>query len=167
MWHDVPALDALGELWTMKLFTVDVDLDNKRMVQSTLDEHTLTEKETVVVICWIWAAVAHVGLHSVANWGINLEQGLNPFLRRMGVVTAIYNFYGLRIFPLMCTIWHTFRLTRVNYSKVLLVFNQAQGLIPAHSQIRELAQDSVLVDFAIKVRNNFLGLFAQHRCEFP
>ena len=76
------------------LFAVAIDLYMKRFVKAKLEKEALNAKETVTSLWYNTVAAQHVKLHSMANWGLNLDDSLekkNPFMCQNSIVTVMYN----------------------------------------------------------------------------
>ena len=75
--------------------TVCVNLAQKRVVQSTLNQTELSLTDTVLLLVHTASHVSHVKVHAYANWGVDpalVEQ--DPYLRTMGLITVCYNHSG-------------------------------------------------------------------------
>lgn len=111
----------------------------------------------------------------MANWGINLDDslnGVNPFLRRNSVVTAMYNFFGKTVFSTFFNDWVDQGLLSngwaAKHEPLLQSFNHGiEANVVQHSNIDGLAKYSRLVKFIIKVRAIFLAEFHKHKDLFP
>jgi hypothetical protein len=117
----------------------------------------------------------HVKLHAMANWGTNLDdslEGVKPFLRRNGVVTTMYNYFGYTSFSTFFDIWAEQGLVSSGWASrhtpFLRTINHGiEKNIWQHAQIEGLTKHSRLVKFIIMVCTIFLDEFQKHKDIFP
>ena len=111
----------------------------------------------------------------MVNWGTNLDdslEGVNPFLRCNGVVTAMYNYFRYTSFSTFFYIWAEKGLVLKGWAAPLapLLKTINHGIeenIWNHSHIEGLAKHSRLVKFVIMVRTIFLHEFQKQKDIFP
>uniref|UniRef100_A0A6T9HWH4 Uncharacterized protein n=1 Tax=Alexandrium catenella TaxID=2925 RepID=A0A6T9HWH4_ALECA len=167
-WHRVPVIDGEGRVRVASSLAFEVDLRTKSVTKAELEGEPLTAKEALVMAWWLTISHDHVRIHSLANWGVNLEYSDDGLLKRMGMVTVFYNWLGYNVFPLICKLTHAVRFMRADFSGISQCFDESQKVqIPPHLWMHELAKHSALVDFTLKVRNRFMNCFAEHHREFP
>ena len=170
---DFPYLDNDCVFRTAKLFAVDIDLETKKMVKATLDDEHLSPKQALILLWFNTISAQHVKLHSLANWGVNVDEQLKrkePFFYRNSVVTTIYNFFGKSLFHTYMEEWERVGLLREGWdpNALIEVFNHGiKSNIWQHSQIIELVPHSRFVNFAVRVRAIFINEFAKHQQSFP
>mmetsp|Transcript_45839 Transcript_45839/g.143393 ORF Transcript_45839/g.143393 Transcript_45839/m.143393 type:complete len:186 (-) Transcript_45839:65-622(-) len=85
----------------------------------------------------------------------------------MSLISIMYNFFGHSLFPKICGAWESLGVCEHSLADVRKVFRHGvrEG-VSSHAQVGELAQDSNIVSFVIKVRNKFLNAFQRHRDDF-
>ena len=101
-------MDSNCDAQIADLFVVEIDLETKRMVLAKMDDDVLNAKEALILLWYNTISAQHVKLHSMANWGLNLDDSLqenHAFLRRNGIVTVMYNFFGYTWFNSFFKIW--------------------------------------------------------------
>merc|ERR1712137_1104811 len=81
-WARFPMLDMDGEMVTADLFTVEVDLQSKRMVRASLDGQDLTPNDAMILVWFHTISAGHVKMHALANWGANTSLIQDGFLQR-------------------------------------------------------------------------------------
>jgi len=168
LWDNIPLLDKDARCKVHKMLRVEIDLDDKIMPRTTLDDSELTPQESLVVVFFNTISADHVKIHSLGNWASNAQQDLDPFLKRMSIVFVCYNYFGFTAFQHITAFWHRVGLISHNFQDLNSVFQHGiTAGIPAHARIGELSKDSMLIDFTVKVRNLFLNRFAEIRDEFP
>ena len=69
-----------------------------RHVRAAPAEEALSAADTLVLVWFDLVFASHVKLHATANWAVN-PQSPDAFVRRMGVVTVMYNYFGHTVFP--------------------------------------------------------------------
>jgi len=171
---DFPYIDENCEYRVADLFAVDIDLDTKRFVKAKMDNTDLTAEDTLILLWFNTVATHHVKLHAMANWSVNDDLSihtLNPFLRQNSLITTIFNFFRHSTYKNALKNWEKQGLLTEGFSeKDALIkcvnhgFNEGVGL---HEEIRDLMNDSRLVNFTVKVRTIFMDEFSQHKHMFP
>jgi hypothetical protein len=170
---DFPYIDEKNEYQVADLFAVDIDLDTKKFVKAKLNNENLTASETLILLWFNTIAAQHVKLHSLANWGVNLNEAIkdtNPFLLRNSVVTTVYNYFGYSCFRNFMEGWEKQGLLSEGWDPDALIHCFNHGIkdsIWQHSQIDELIPYSRFINFVIKVRAIFFNEFAKHKDLFP
>jgi len=169
-WPDFVILDQHGNyLETQKSLVVEVDVFNKRMVHAMLGEDQLTPDEALICVIF-FSQSSHATLHAYANWAVNIEGDVDSFVRRNGIVTVLYNYWGYTCFPRFCHKLYKMGLTSVNLSEAILkVFDQGLSKgVPSHLNIMQLMPYSNSVRFIAKTRKKFLSMFEKVKAElFP
>ena len=69
-----------------------------RLWKACIGERELTAEEAYLFMSTYLFGTAHVQIHALANWGVITHKFENPFLRRMSVITVMYNYYGFTFF---------------------------------------------------------------------
>mmetsp|Transcript_47779 Transcript_47779/g.147621 ORF Transcript_47779/g.147621 Transcript_47779/m.147621 type:complete len:195 (+) Transcript_47779:759-1343(+) len=90
-------------------------------------------------------------------------------VKRFSRITVMYNYFGKSIFPRLAKRWHRWGWCTSDWPELPEVFahSESQG-IPEHRAIYELQQHSEVVNFVVRVRNNFLNSFAEcKKATFP
>lgn len=170
---DFPYIDENNEYQVADLFAVDIDLDTKKFVKAKMDDENLNASETLILLWFNTIAAQHVKLHSLANWGVNLNDNLketNPFLLRNSVVTTVYNFFGYSCFRNFMEGWEKRGLLSEGWDPDAFIHCVNHGVkdnIWQHSQIDELVPYSRFVNFIIKARGIFFSEFSKHKHLFP
>lgn len=170
---DFPYIDENNQYKAANLFAVDIDLDTKTFVKAKFDDENLTASETLILLWFNTIAAQHVKLHSLANWGVNLNEALkdtNPFLLRNSIVTTVYNYFGYSCFHGFMDGWEKRGLLSTGWNPdawVDCVNHGIQDNIWQHSQIDELLPYSRFVNFVVKVRAIFFNEFSKHKHLFP
>ena len=170
---DFPYIDENNEYKVADLFAVDIDLDTKTFVKAKFDDENLTASETLILLWFNTISAQHVKLHSLANWGVNLNEALkdtNPFLLRNSIVTTVYNYFGYSGFRTLIEGFEKRGLLSTGWDPDALVKCFDHGIkenIWQHSQIDELLPYSRFVNFIVKVRAIFFNEFSKHKHLFP
>ena len=90
--------EILGELKCVETIEMKVDLDSKLLLSAYLDRVEISATEAVQLLSMHVATVIHPVLHTYSNWGIDTIHP-DPYVRRMSIVTVIYNYLGSTWFP--------------------------------------------------------------------
>ncbi len=69
-----------------------------RLWKACIGERELTAEEAYLFMSTYLFGTAHVQIRALANWGVIPHKFENPFLRRMSVITVMYNYYGFTFF---------------------------------------------------------------------
>lgn len=162
-WTNFPMLDKNGFYKVADLFSVDVNLNTTTMTKAKLDDNYLTPKEAMILIWFHTISAGHVKLHAYANWGIN-NSICDRFVRRMSVVTVVYNYYGYTAFKKLTALWKYCGLCRHDFCNITEVFNHGlEAGVGSHHKLRRLMKYSRLVDFLMKARKGFMKAFDRYR----
>lgn len=168
VWKAFVLMTNDGDVTRDNALTVQVELEQKRMIRATLNSDSISAQDALVLICFDTIFVAHPKIHALANWGINVEGGLDRFAKQHCVVTIIYNYFGYTIFPRLAARWVKWRWSSYDHRPISHVIDTAVGQgVNAHSKLGELAQYSTTISFIIKIRNHFLNTFAEFKHDFP
>lgn len=164
-------LDPSGNMTKAKLFQVDVDLDQKEMKRATLDDRILSADDTVALIWFSTIFANHVTIHSLANWSTPKdldETRITSFQHRMAAISVLYNYFGVTVFPRICKLMYRIGLMSCDMAAISNVFDHGCGEgIPAHFNINELAKDSEVVLFIIKIRRIFYQIYRRYERKDP
>ena len=158
---------------TADLFSVEVDIETKRMINCHLDDEQLSASEAVILLYFNTISAQHVKLHAFGNWGVNIDneaKEVNPFLQRNSLITVAYNFFGFSMFPRSFDCWKRQGLLSKEWNPAAFqqVFNHGlKENILQHSHVVDLALHSELVNFVTKVRSIFHAEFVRHKHMFP
>lgn len=148
------------------LFSVDLNLTKRAIHKATLNESQLPLADLVALLCHAIAADQHPKVHAYANWGIDPSDRIcHPYLRRMSVVTTLYNHFGLSNAP-----WIMRLVLRSKGAgrELLSVFEDSLTRPPpSHAEVRQLVRHSRLVRFIVELRGPFMRVFAEQRSNFP
>jgi len=168
-----PYVNGDCEYQIADLLAVDIDLDTKKWVKAKLDDRMLNVSETLTLLWFNGVCAQHVKLHSMANWGVNVDKsvaGVEPFFHRNSIVTTMYNYFGFSRFSSYFETWEKQGLLSVGWDPDAWVQCVKHGIrdnIWQHSQIEQLVKYSRFVNFIVKVREIFLKEFASHKKSFP
>lgn len=115
---------------------------------------------------WFYtSSQAHVAVHAYANWGVNVEDDVDPFVRRMSIITVVYNHQGFGLFREMA--WIFYPLGLVNHffrDSIQEVFRHGlKSKVRAHRNLTQLAPHSRLVRFVLKLRPIFMTEFIKEK----
>jgi len=152
-----------NEIKIAQLFTIDIDLDSKRMVKAMLDERKLTASETFSFLCFLLPFHEHPKVHALANWGVN-TLSKDSYVRWNSCVTVMYNYFGFTTFTQATQAWQDLGVIGVECQIVqdILELGVQEG-IPPHARVVELRQYSSFVNFIVGVRNGFLNEFSKRK----
>jgi hypothetical protein len=154
VFDNLPMLDMEANVAHAASFSVDIDLDEMKMVKANLDGTMVSAVDAMVLIWFATISSDHVKIHSLANWAAAYSGGeiKNHFQDRMSQISVIYNFFGFRVFAKLCYFWYAIGWSSCNLSGILGVFESGcEEGIPRHSQMTELSKDSEVVDFIAKL----------------
>ena len=168
VWVDVPLLFAGDKMRIFECLTIFIDLTNRSWRSTQLLGHGLVSaRDTLCMMGFILVIPSHVKLHSYANWAVDL-QSKNAFVRRMSVVSVIYNYFGFSSFTGSMAWIHKAGLTRSAYAEVKTCFMKGinRGM-HNHIAIRSLATCSDFVHFVVQIRGKFLQCFTKYTEDFP
>lgn len=82
----------------LRLLIALTKLAGHRLLKAWIGEKELTAQETYMFMSLRMFTSGHVQIHALANWAVNPQNFANPFLRRMSIITVVYNYYGLNVF---------------------------------------------------------------------
>lgn len=137
------------------------------MIKAMLDGKQLSAEECIILLVFKHIFNDHTKIHACANWAVNVSAS-NPFVKRNSIVTVMYNFSGFTIFCELAALWFRIGVTKHDLAKLKEVIEQGLKTgMQFHGNIGDLAGFSDVVDFVIKVRNNFMNEFAEHKKDFP
>jgi len=174
-WTDFMYVTNTGELKKADRVTMEIDLQTKLLVAAHLDDQELSACEAVQLLAMHVATVMHPVLHTYSNWGIDVHHP-DPFVRRMGKVTIIYNYLGSTWFPRstlpFLTRWgylfepsHQSAGQVADNMKQILHSEWLKGL-PSHHACAQLVPYSTLARFITKLCKSFGEIFDKYGEEF-
>jgi len=133
-----------------------------------LDDAELTPQEAMILVWHHTVFGVHVREHSMGNWGLNVSDAVDSFVRRNSIITAMYNYFGYTLFPRMCVFWLASGMSKHDLRQIGRVTDHSisQG-VQFHGDLAKLREYSDVVRFVLPVRNHFLNEFAKWREEFP
>jgi hypothetical protein len=166
---DVPLLNAKGEKFVAKVFTVDVCLENREIIEAKLNDKEVSAADACTIIWFQTVTASHVKLHAYGNWGVNVEgETVDSFTRRNGAVTVMYNYFGFSVFKRLTTLWANVGVFSDHTPGIVDVFQAGVDAgVSSHANLHELMPHSETVKFVVKLRNYFLNEFEQHKFDFP
>ena len=121
---DFPIINNLGKFESKDLLVIDVNLDTKRMKTAKLDGQELTASQTIILLFFYTISANHVKIHSLANWGVNVEpeQEVNdPFHARNSLITTMYNYMGYSGFTQLFPLWKSLGLLDICCEEALVI----------------------------------------------
>jgi len=168
VWVDVPLLFAGDKMRVFERLTVLIDLTNRRWRSTQLLGHgPVSASDTLCLMGFILVIPTHVKLHSYANWAVDLESE-NAFVRRMSVVSVIYNYFGFSSFTGTMAWFRKAGLTSSAYAEVKkCIVKGIDNGMHYHAAIRSLATCSDFVNFIVQIRGKFLQCFTKYTEDFP
>ena len=163
---------------------VTVDLNKKEMDSAFLDGKSLTEHDTVCLLWFLSFSSEHVKIHALANWahsdpsrkarsmssGKAIRRSLaDAYHRRMSAVSILYNFFGVRVFPKLASLFYCLGIVSQDMSESISgVFKESlHSGIDYHGNLEELINHSDIVRFVCRFRPKFLRRFRQHLSKYP
>ena len=169
VWVDVPLLYGVDKMRVFERLTIVIDLTNRKWRSTQLLGHgPVGARDTLCLMGFILYVPSHAKLHCFANWAIDLESK-NAFVRRMSVVSVMYNYFGFSGLPTVFAILHKAGLASSTYAevKMCLVKGIDSGMHNHNATIRSLATYSDFVHFIIHIRRRFLQCFTKYTDDFP
>lgn len=173
-WFQIPdaAYLTLDSTVQYGMLNVELDLKDKVLIRASLNDSDLAPSDTLILLWLALATQIHPQVHAYANWGVNLHSR-NPFLRRMSVITVMFNSFGQRGLPEWFDCLHLAGFFKFWQGKHLVGSEAQPGALdrvrqgcPVHRNIHELQKYSPYIDFVMKVRSVFMKQFAKHRADF-
>jgi len=167
-WSEFPMLDKKGQFQVDGDLSVDVNLSSREMTTAHLDDVELNPQEAMILVWHHTVFGVHVREHSMGNWGVNVSDAVDSFVRRNSIVTAMYNYFGYTLFPRMCGFWLASGMSKHDLRQIGKVTDHSisQG-VQFHGDLSKLREYSDVVRFVLPVRNHFLNEFAKWKDEFP
>ena len=169
VWVDFPLLYGGDKMRVFERLTIVLDLTNHRWRSTQLLGHgPVGARDTLCLMAFIHYGSSHVKLHSYANWAIDLESK-NAFVRRMSVVSVMYNYFGFSGLPSVFAILHKAGLASSTYTEFMMCLAKGidSGMHSHYAAIESLATYSDFVHFIIHVRQRFLECFTKYTDDFP
>lgn len=167
-----PTVRRDGAFRCFDLLYMEIDLEEKKLVQAKLDDQNLTASEALTLTWFNTIAMNHVKMHALANWGVNMEPEEwqhDKFVARSSLVTVIYNYFGYKVFGTLFATWCSMGVVDGDFSRALTqCFDVGvESGIWSHPQIRDLVKHSRFFNFLAKARVIFMAEFDKHRGSFP
>eukprot|EP00035_Acanthoeca_spectabilis_P014446 m.276285 g.276285 ORF g.276285 m.276285 type:complete len:221 (-) comp16141_c0_seq2:132-794(-) len=108
---------------------------------------------------------SHGVVHAYANWGVNVEPEVDSFVRRMGILTVVYNHLGFAIFRETAWLFYPLGLVKHFYrtSIVQLLHLGMKNKVRSHHDLALLDQHSKLVHFVLRLRPVFISEFVKEK----
>ena len=131
---DFPIINNFGKFESKDLLVIDVNLDMKRMKTAKLDGQELTASQTMILLFFYTISANHVKIHSLANWGVNVEpeQEVNdPFHARNSLITTMYNYMGYSGFTQLFPFWKSLGLLDICCEEALVIILFEKALLKA------------------------------------
>ena len=155
-----------------------VNLKERKMVEAT---HGTGEGATFLgshdALALLFIALVgnvHPLVHSYANWGVNLNENINWFIRRMGVITVKYNNIGVETYPLVVKLFKAVGITSYTSKNLSRLTQFMNHNVPNHNfqtcrgfALQNLKAHSEAVSFLFKVRKFFLSALERYKEDFP
>ena len=94
------------------------------MKTAKLDGQELTASQTIILLFFYTISANHVKIHSLANWGVNVEpeQEVNdPFHARNSLITTMYNYMGYSGFTQLFPLWKSLGLLDICCEEALVI----------------------------------------------
>jgi hypothetical protein len=159
------------------VFSVDIDLTNKRMVKANLDDEDLNASEALTLIWGFMSQAKHLQVHAFSNWGITVNERqfeMDPFIARNGIVTINYNYLGYsfadRIPDFHALLPETLLCKELNSEAITTIQNHGLSNMSwfTNPYLEDLYPYSDFVSFTEKLRPIFLEAFdGAKRIHFP
>lgn len=162
-------------------------LEGHRLLKAWIGEKELTAQETYMFMSLRIFTSGHAQIHALANWAVNPQNFANPFLRRMSIITVVYNYYGLNVFNRVVLFLQSFCKPFNHIHKDIPAKSESEGHshqkaqghihlfnmgmksgVKHHSRsVQELMPYSSFVTFIVKVRKIFHEEFKRYENDFP
>ena len=167
VWVDVPLIFAGDKMRVFERLTVFIDLTNCRWRSTLLLGHGPVGARDTLCLMGFVAGTSHGKVHSYANWAVDLKSR-STFVRRMSVVSVIYNYFGFSSFASTMAWTHKAGLSSSAYAEVkTCIAKFIDSGMHNHSAIRSLATCSDFVHFIVQIRRKFLQCFTKYTEDFP
>jgi len=173
-WEDFMYLSNKGDLKCAETVEMKVDLDSKLLLSAHLDRVETSATEAVQLLSMHVATVIHPVLHTYSNWGIDTTHP-DPYVRRMSIVTIIYNYLGSTWFPrstlpFLCRWGRIFESDHMSPDvtdnmRHILHSEWLKGL-PSTSPCARLAPYSTLAKFVTSLCEKFCNIFDKYTDDF-
>jgi hypothetical protein len=168
---EFPYVDKDCQYQSADIFAVEIDLTTRRFVKAILDDLTLTAKEATILLWFNTIGPQHVKIHAMANWGFNPNAD-DEFLRRNGVATIMYNYYGYTRFNDFFQQWSKLGLASQGWADPRSPFVQSidhsiSENVVNHTHVKDLVNHSRFVKFVVLVRAIFHSEFKKYQHMFP
>ena len=168
-WRNLIFLDKENEVTRAKEMIVVIALPEKAMVSATLDDTELSAKQATILIAFDNWALLHPKIHAFANWGVNVENYQNPYLRRASTITVMYNHFGFHSFPIIASWFYLCGLARQKWSNLTPVWEETINEEIPHFKrgLKEIKRFSKTCRFLLRLRKPFFAEFQKHKTSFP
>ena len=143
-----------------------LNLSKKKWI-STIVTDEPTSAEDTLTLCTIYSELIHHSLvHSIANWGTNVNNS-HSYLSNLSIVTICFNYFGASYFPRLMQNYSYFGILQFPCPGIVDMFNGLRlTAIPNHQNITKLMKYSRYVNFLSKIRQPFLKLFMKYSSDF-
>jgi len=143
-----------------------IDITNQLVMKATFEQKCLSMNDAIALAFIAWAGHTHPVIHSYANWAVN-PYSCDRFIRKMSVITIIYNYFGLESFPAIVELLRKLRICKFTSSEIArLVVHQGPHTVPTHSNILAIQKYSGFLEFLNKTRQHFLKEFCKYKEDF-
>jgi len=163
-WHVFAMLDQGGALCKADILTVHIDLCERRMVSAKIDGVNITAKQAMILIWFHTISEGHVKIHALANWGVTHASNVNFEVYKNSVITVLYNYFGMTVFPRICKLLQGLRLVNQKFDNITDVFCNGlkQGVHEHGRQMRPVLYASRAGRFISELRPKFMREFKVH-----
>lgn len=156
-----------------------VDVKNREALRVEFDGEEIAIADGFMLLTMAQVSQLHPQIHAYSNWAVSTEHE-NPWIRRMSIVTVVYNNMGHKgVWELLdmlfsvgllkwlkgCTMAGTVE-TEPRATKPGVLARVQQG-VKKHSNIRDLVPFSEYVDFIVQTRAFFRAEFKKYDDDFP
>jgi hypothetical protein len=159
-WSKFPLFTNNGDVKTpMEELKITINLTTRECTESFLGTQSLSMLDTVVLLTFNEIFISHPRVHAYGNWATNTAHS-NPFIRKMSIITSVYNYFGFTTFPWTTRIFQAMGLASHDMKNVKKAITAGLDIsVPSHTQIHKLQKYSAYVSFILKTRSVFLRIF--------
>lgn len=154
-------------IWTL-------DLEKGKAIEGSFNGKKLRPCDLLALAVSVGSGNSHTVIHSYANWGTNVGYNVNPFIRRMGVLTIKWNYYGVTTSQTFIDLCRSLGLVKYISSKTSKLSVYMNHQVQRHSHgsrgfkaLKKLEPYSQTIKFLFKLRPYFLMRFEYHQADFP
>ena len=117
-------------------FRVFIDLDECKLTKAIINkDRILSAQDVLVLIFFHNISTNHVKVHAYSNWAVN-DITSNNFIRRMSVISVMYNYIGYTGFPEFSKKLYLLGIFPNKYYNVVDIFNH--GLLEEPKKVTNL-----------------------------